>query len=111
MSAPRSVEAPLVEAAAIEDDRTDPWREALCRDQTGYSTMLFFSDDLSDIAVAKAICSQCPLSAPCLEGAAERREPCGVWGGELFADGVILAYKRKRGRPPKVRESEVALIA
>ena len=35
--------------------------------------------------------------------AIERREPWGVWGGELFANGKVLANKRRRGRPPKVR--------
>jgi hypothetical protein len=31
-----------------------------------------------------------------------------VWGGQLFANGKILAQKRKRGRPPKIRP-EVAM--
>ena len=35
-----------------------------------------------------------------------RREPWGVWGGELFVNGKIVAQKRKRGRPPKVRPEE-----
>jgi hypothetical protein len=26
-----------------------------------------------------------------------------VWGGELFVNGKIVAQKRKRGRPPKIR--------
>jgi WhiB family redox-sensing transcriptional regulator len=39
--------------------------------------------------------------AACLEGALERREPWGVWGGELFLNGRILAQKRRRGRPRK----------
>jgi WhiB family transcriptional regulator, redox-sensing transcriptional regulator len=29
----------------------------------------------------------------------ERREPCGVWGGEIFDRGAIVAVKRRRGRP------------
>jgi WhiB family redox-sensing transcriptional regulator len=62
---------------------------------------LFFSEQLDDIAKAKAICSSCPLIESCLEGAQARREPWGVWGGQLFANGRILAFKRKRGRPPK----------
>jgi hypothetical protein len=35
-----------------------------------------------------------------------------VWGGELISQGKILANKRKRGRPPKVRpvEAEVPAI-
>ncbi len=26
-----------------------------------------------------------------------------MWGGELLANGKVLAQKRRRGRPPKVR--------
>ena len=64
-------------------------------------TELFFSEQLDDIAAAKEICTGCPVQAPCLSGALERREPWGVWGGQLFFNGKILAQKRKRGRPPK----------
>ena len=35
----------------------------------------------------------------CLEGALSRQEPVGVWGGELFEDGKVIARKRKAGRP------------
>jgi WhiB family redox-sensing transcriptional regulator len=77
------------------------WDEARCRDGAASMVGLFFSDEIEDIARAKAICTMCPLAAPCLEGALERQEPWGVWGGQLFADGRILAFKRKRGRPPK----------
>ena len=45
----------------------------------------------------------------CLAGALERREPWGVWGGELFANGKVLAQKRRRGRPPKVARPEPVL--
>ncbi len=41
------------------------------------------------------------MAGPCLEGALARREPWGVWGGQLFVNGRILPQKRKRGRPPK----------
>ena len=78
------------------------WQDAACRDGSGSLTDLFFSDDVSDIEVAKAICSTCDLVASCLQGALARREPAGVWGGQLFADGQVIAFKRKRGRPPKV---------
>ena len=77
------------------------WADARCRDGAGTMTGLFFSDQIDDIARAKQICTKCPLVEPCLAGAVERREPCGVWGGQLFANGKILAHKRKRGRPPK----------
>ncbi len=64
-------------------------------------TDLFFSDEIPSIRAAKAICATCPLATPCLAGAVQRREPWGVWGGELFKDGKVLAVKRPRGRPPK----------
>ncbi len=62
---------------------------------------LFFSEELHEIAAAKRICAECPVIAPCLEGAIRRREPWGVWGGQIFLNGRILAKKRRRGRPPK----------
>jgi WhiB family redox-sensing transcriptional regulator len=39
------------------------------------------------------------MKAACLEGALSRQEPCGVWGGELFVEGQIVAAKRSVGRP------------
>ena len=33
--------------------------------------------------------------------ALERREPWGVWGGQLFLAGVVIPRKRPRGRPRK----------
>ena len=80
---------------------SDGWSEARCRDESIGSAVLFFSDQIPDIARAKEICATCSLIEPCLEGAIARREPWGVWGGQLFANGNILAQKRKRGRPPK----------
>jgi WhiB family redox-sensing transcriptional regulator len=60
---------------------------------------LFFAEDAGEIAAAKALCAQCPMQARCLEGAISRQEPCGVWGGELFEAGEIIARKRTVGRP------------
>ena len=72
-----------------------------CADGNGTLTPLFFSDDLIDIARAKAICSKCALSASCLRDALAREEPWGVWGGELLLSGRIVTSKRPCGRPPK----------
>jgi len=77
------------------------WTRARCRDGAGTLTNLFFSDDLLDIARAKAICSKCALAESCLAGATERAEPAGVWGGQLFVNGSVVLHKRRRGRPPK----------
>ena len=77
------------------------WADARCADGAGTMTPLFFSEQIDDIARAKAICGLCPMIEPCFEGALRRREPWGVWGGQLFLNGKVLAQKRKRGRPPK----------
>lgn len=79
----------------------DPWAKARCRDGNGTLTHLFFSEDALLIARAKAICSKCSVASACLEGAVEREEPWGVWGGQLLVNGKPIAHKRGRGRPPK----------
>lgn len=62
---------------------------------------LFFAETPADVEQAKALCLDCPIRSMCLAGALERREPWGVWGGELFVAGVVVARKRPRGRPRK----------
>lgn len=96
----------------LEDDLAgrDLWSLAACNDGTGALTELFFSEDLHDIARAKHLCSGCPVRRRCLTEALQRREPWGVWGGELFANGRVLPHKRRRGRPPKQRPAEVIFI-
>jgi WhiB family transcriptional regulator, redox-sensing transcriptional regulator len=66
---------------------------------------LFFAESPQDVETAKAMCQGCPVRLRCLTGALERREPWGVWGGELFLRGEVVPRKRPRGRP---RKSEVA---
>ena len=84
----------------------DWWADARCNDLAGTMSGLFFSEELQDIAKAKQVCAKCPVMAECLEGALERREPWGVWGGQLLLNGRVLQSKRRRGRPPKVARSE-----
>jgi WhiB family redox-sensing transcriptional regulator len=84
----------------------DWWADARCNDGAGTMAGLFFSEELQDIARAKEICARCPALVPCLEGALERREPWGVWGGQMLLNGKILANKRRRGRPPKTPRPE-----
>ena len=72
------------------------WRpstgRARCNDGNGTLTYLFFSEDLIDIARAKAICSKCSLAVACL---AERpRAPGAV--GRL---GRPAAGQRQHRRP------------
>jgi WhiB family redox-sensing transcriptional regulator len=87
----------------------DPWAKARCRDGHGTLTHLFFSDEVLEIARAKAICAKCPLRTECLDAALERLEPWGVWGGQLIANGRVVAHKRPRGRPPKHPRPELVV--
>ena len=66
---------------------------------------IWFADTPVGVEHAKALCGECPLKVECLAGALDRGEPWGVWGGELFEQGVVIPRKRPRGRP---RKSEVA---
>lgn len=66
---------------------------------------LWFAESPADVETAKALCLPCPRRAACLAGALERREPWGVWGGQLVLSGVVVPRKRPRGRP---RKDEVA---
>ena len=72
-----------------------------CRDDPE----LFFAEAPADVEAAKALCRECPVMIACFNGALERREPWGVWGGELFLRGQVVPRKRPRGRP---RKDEVA---
>ncbi len=76
-------------------------RELPCRDDPE----LFFAESPQDVEYAKTLCGDCPARMSCLAGAMERREPWGVWGGELFLRGEVVPRKRPRGRP---RKTEVA---
>jgi WhiB family redox-sensing transcriptional regulator len=66
---------------------------------------LWFSASPAELDLAKAYCLPCPIKRTCLAGALARAEPWGVWGGEIFQDGVVIPVKRTAGRPPKVREA------
>ena len=66
---------------------------------------LFFAESPADVEQAKSLCVACPVRTSCLAGALARREPWGVWGGELVLQGVVVPRKRPRGRP---RKNEIA---
>ncbi len=69
---------------------------------------LFFADQPADVELAKLVCGPCPVREECLAGALARREPHGVWGGQLIVQGEVVARKRPRGRPRKVVEPVAA---
>ncbi len=62
---------------------------------------LWFSSVPAELNLAKAYCRSCPNRRSCLAGALQRGEPAGVWGGEIFDRGQVIANKRPRGRPRK----------
>lgn len=62
---------------------------------------LWFADTPADLERAKLLCLDCPVRSECLAGALARQEPWGVWGGEIFERGAVIARKRPRGRPRK----------
>ena len=62
---------------------------------------MWFAEHPDEVEAAKAACLTCPLQRECLAGALERAEPWGVWGGQLFIAGEVVARKRPRGRPRK----------
>jgi WhiB family transcriptional regulator, redox-sensing transcriptional regulator len=63
---------------------------------------LWFAETPAQLELAKTFCAECPVRDACLAGALDRGEPWGVWGGEIFERGVVIARKRPRGRPRKV---------
>ena len=87
--------APAGDPFSMEEVRTD--LELPCRDDPE----LFFAESPDDVEFAKSLCLGCPARLTCLAGAIERREPWGVWGGEVFLRGEIVPFKRPRGRPRK----------
>ena len=63
---------------------------------------LWFAESPAQLELAKSFCADCPVRDACLAGALDRGEPWGVWGGEIFERGSVIARKRPRGRPRKV---------
>lgn len=63
---------------------------------------LWFSDKPAELKLARSLCGKCPLRKPCLDGAIERLEPWGIWGGEIFEGGIPVSRKRwRRGLLPR----------
>lgn len=81
-------------------DKAEGVDEELLPCRTG-DPELWFAEAPQDVEHAKALCRDCPVQALCLDGALARREPWGVWGGQLFLQGVVIPRKRPRGRPRK----------
>jgi WhiB family transcriptional regulator, redox-sensing transcriptional regulator len=85
------------DAAAGEQDTTGLSLDLPCTEDPE----LFFAESPQEVELAKEMCRDCRARLACLAGALERREPWGVWGGELLLRGSIVPRKRPRGRPRK----------
>ena len=77
----------------------DPWESAACR---AHDPEMWF--DPESHKYARLVCNDCPLRYPCLTGALERREPWGVWGGDVFVAGVAFTV----GREPRPKTTPAA---
>jgi WhiB family transcriptional regulator, redox-sensing transcriptional regulator len=86
--------------AVLDDYAVEGLTEALVPGCTDAPEQ-FFSERPEDLEQAKLLCRVCPIREMCLAGALDRREPWGVWGGEVFDRGRIIARKRGPGRPRK----------
>jgi WhiB family redox-sensing transcriptional regulator len=60
---------------------------------------LWFAETPHELDQAKQLCAGCPIRASCLAGALHRREPWGVWGGEILHRGTIVTHQPTRRRP------------
>lgn len=78
---------------ALEADELIPCRV--------HDAEIWFAQAPEDVEFAKALCATCPAARACLAHALEREVTWGIWGGELFERGSIVAKKRPRGRPRK----------
>ena len=64
-----------------ETIREPVWQDlARCNDGSGSMTELFFSEQLDDIAAAKAFCLECPVTDNCLDGALDAARAVGRVG-------------------------------
>lgn len=61
----------------------------------------YFSNKPHEVELAQDACLDCVLMFACQQGAKDRAEPWGVWGGEVFRDGKPISRYRGRGRPRK----------
>ena len=101
MLVPPLVEEPDDESVADSGHADLSTAYARCSDGAGTLTHLFFSEDKFDLARARRSAAKCRLAPTCLSDAIDREEPYGVWGGQLLVNGLVVAVKRGRGRPPK----------
>lgn len=65
----------------------------------GLDPDLWFEETPEATAQAQSACASCPIRASCLAQALVRREEWGIWGGEIFEGGRLVAQRTPTGRP------------
>lgn len=88
----------------------DP-KDAAC---AGLPTEIFFYEGSAAgheraSAIAKKICSGCPIAEPCLTYAVHNKEEFGIWGGKTPNERRILKDRMRRGRHDKSMVIKLAL--
>jgi WhiB family redox-sensing transcriptional regulator len=66
--------------------------EGRCRD---IDPSIFFPSDGVGVEIARRLCAECPVKAPCLEYALANRIDHGVWGGESERERRRIARRRR----------------
>ena len=56
---------------------------------------VFFPNDGVGVEIARRICADCPVKAPCLEYALLNRIDHGVWGGSSERERRRIARRRR----------------
>lgn len=70
---------PFAMIADVVNARQEPWRQhAACR---GLPPAWFFGESSTDVALARAVCADCPVRQQCLDAACDNHEQFGVFGG------------------------------
>jgi WhiB family transcriptional regulator, redox-sensing transcriptional regulator len=74
---------------------TDWMSRGRCREM---DPTVFFPSDGIGVQVARRICDECPVKAPCLEYALANRVDHGVWGGtsERERRRILRAHRLSR---------------
>ena len=62
----------------------------------GLEPSIFYPDDDSEAADAKAVCESCNVRVACLEHALSVREKQGVWGGATERERRRIIRQRRR---------------
>jgi WhiB family redox-sensing transcriptional regulator len=103
----QSLAAPSTTAPDMGFPAPPPWvDDALCAET---DPECFFPEKGGSTREAKAVCSRCPVAAPCLDWALEHEERFGIWGGLSERERRKVAKQLGMNLPtPTTQEEEPA---